>query len=138
VFQLSDEQIELRSLAARLGSELYAPHAREWDESRSPLPDHERKRLAELGLLALTGESPLLSPPGFRVVLESGLFDPDSVDLAGHRGVGVPACRSVLGRGSVAQRGVAVSVVVFVFEVADDHSGLEQGVPVVAVETLLA
>jgi hypothetical protein len=65
-------------------------------------------------------ESPLLSPPW---VLESGLFDPDSVDLAGHL---------------VAQRGVAVSVVVFVFEVADDHAGLEQGVPVVAVETLLA
>jgi hypothetical protein len=33
---------------------------------------------------------------------------------------------------------VAVSVVVFVFEVADDHAGLEQGVPLVAVEALLA
>jgi hypothetical protein len=31
-----------------------------------------------------------------------------------------------------------VSVVVLVFEVADDHSGLEQGGPVVAVEALLA
>jgi hypothetical protein len=81
------------------------------------------------------GESPLLSPPS---VLESGLFDPDPVDLAGHWGVGVPACRSVLGRGPVAQRGVTVSVVVFVLEVADDHTGLEQSVPVVAVETLLA
>jgi hypothetical protein len=33
---------------------------------------------------------------------------------------------------------MAVSVVVLVFEVADDHAGLEQAVPVVAVETLLA
>jgi hypothetical protein len=51
--------------------------------------------------------------------------------------VGVPACRSVLGRGPVAQRGVAVSVVVFVEGFADDQAGLEQGVPVVAVEALL-
>jgi len=33
---------------------------------------------------------------------------------------------------------VAVSVVVHVLEVADDHPGLEQGGPVVAVETLLS
>jgi hypothetical protein len=49
------------------------------------------------------GESPILSPPRFRVDLESGCFAPDSVDLAGDRGVGVPARRSVLGRRSVAQ-----------------------------------
>jgi hypothetical protein len=30
-----------------------------------------------------------------------------------------------------------MSVVMFVFEVADDHAGLEQGVPVVSVEALL-
>jgi hypothetical protein len=29
-------------------------------------------------------------------------------------------------------------MVVFVLEVADDHAGLEQGVPVVAIEALLA
>jgi alkylation response protein AidB-like acyl-CoA dehydrogenase len=54
VFELSEEQVELQSLAARLGSQLYAPHAREWDDSYSALPDRERRRLAELGLLALT------------------------------------------------------------------------------------
>jgi hypothetical protein len=32
---------------------------------------------------------------------------------------------------------VAVSLVVFLLGVADDHTGLEQGVPVVAVEALL-
>jgi hypothetical protein len=32
---------------------------------------------------------------------------------------------------------VPASEVVLVFEVADDHSGLEQGVPVVAVEAFL-
>ena len=52
------------------------------------------------------GESPILSPLGFRV----GLFVPDSVDLAG--GVGVPARRSVLGWGSVAQGRVSVPLVV--------------------------
>jgi hypothetical protein len=47
------------------------------------------------------------------------------------------AGRSVLGWRAVAQRGVTVSVIMFVLEVADDHAGLEQGVPVVAVEALL-
>jgi len=51
--------------------------------------------------------------------------------------MGVPAGRSVLCRRSVAQGRVTVSVVVFVFEVADHDAGLEQGVPVVAVEALL-
>lgn len=45
--------------------------------------------------------------------------------------VGVAASGSVLGGCSVAQSRMPVSVVVLVFEVADDHSGLEQGVPVV-------
>ena len=52
--------------------------------------------------------------------------------------MGAPADRSVLSRRAVAQRRVVVSVVVFLLEVADDHPGLEQGVPVVAVQTLLA
>ena len=51
--------------------------------------------------------------------------------------MGVPARRSVLGRRSVAQGRVSVSVVVLLFEVPDDYPGLEQGVPVVAVEALL-
>jgi hypothetical protein len=65
------------------------------------------------------------------------LFVSDSVDLAGHRVVGVPASGSVLGGRSVAQRRMAVSMIVLVFEVADHHAGFEQGVPVVAVEALL-
>src|SRR6478752_6597850 len=68
-------------------------------------------------------------------VLESGCLVPDSVDLAGDRGV--PARRSVLGRRSVAQGRVPVLLIVLMLEVADDHAGLEQGVPVVAVEALL-
>ena len=72
------------------------------------------------------------------LVLESGCLCSNSVDLAGDRVVGVPACRSVPGRRSVAQGRMAVAVVVLVFEVADDHPGLEQTVPVVAVEALLA
>ena len=51
--------------------------------------------------------------------------------------MGVAALGSVLGRCSVAQGRVPVSVVVLVFEVADDHSGLGHGVPVVAVEAFL-
>ena len=51
--------------------------------------------------------------------------------------MGMPARRSVLGRRSVAQGRVAVAMVVLVLEIADDHPGLEQGVPVVAVEALL-
>jgi hypothetical protein len=47
-----------------------------------------------------TREFPLLSPPVLRV----GFFVPDSVDLAGYRGVGAPAGCSVLGRRAVAQR----------------------------------
>ena len=70
-------------------------------------------------------------------VTESGWCGPDSVDLAGHRGVGTPARRSALGRRPVAQRRMAVSVVVVGLEVVDDHAGLEQRVRMVAVEALL-
>lgn len=50
--------------------------------------------------------STLVASPRYQVhpELESGLFDPDSVDLAGHRGVGAPAFGSVLGRRAIAQR----------------------------------
>jgi len=64
--------------------------------------------------------------------LESGVFVPDLVDLAGHRVMGVPARRSVLGRRAVTQ-GRMPAMVVLVFEVADDHLGFEQTVPMVAV-----
>ncbi len=48
----------------------------------------------------------LVASPRYQVhpELESGLFDPDSVDLAGHWGVGAPADGSVLGWRAVAQR----------------------------------
>jgi hypothetical protein len=51
--------------------------------------------------------------------------------------VGVPARRRVLGRRSVAQGRMSVSVIVHLFEIPDDYPGLEQGVPMVAVEALL-
>lgn len=54
MFGLTDEQRELRDLAARVATERYAPHAREWDRERTHLPDSERRLLGELGLLALT------------------------------------------------------------------------------------
>jgi butyryl-CoA dehydrogenase len=51
---LTDEQRELRRLAARLAQEQYAPLARQWEEARCALPEKERLRLAELGLIGLT------------------------------------------------------------------------------------
>ena len=61
-----------------------------------------------------------------------------SVDLAAvHRLVDVGAFRSVLGRGEVAERRVAVPVVVVVLEVLDHHSRFEQTGPVVAVQAFL-
>jgi len=54
VFELTEEQRDLRDLAAKVAAEQYAPHAREWDARRKHLPQTERQRLADLGLLALT------------------------------------------------------------------------------------
>ena len=54
MFELTEEQRELRDLAAKVAAEQYAPHAREWDARREHLPQTERQRLADLGLLALT------------------------------------------------------------------------------------
>lgn len=54
MFELTEEQRDLRDLAAQVAAEQYAPHAREWDARRAHLPETERKRLAGLGLLALT------------------------------------------------------------------------------------
>lgn len=50
---LSAEQQELRDLARRLGAEQYAAHAQHWDRERLPLPNAERRRLGELGLLGV-------------------------------------------------------------------------------------
>src|SRR5881409_3683282 len=54
MFELSEEQRDLRELAAKIAADRYAPHAREWDEQRAALPDEERRFLGGLGLLALT------------------------------------------------------------------------------------
>ncbi|MCG7207405.1 acyl-CoA dehydrogenase family protein [Streptomyces arenae] len=54
MFELTDEQRALKQLAAEVATERYAPHARSWDELRTPLPDEERRLLGSLGLLALT------------------------------------------------------------------------------------
>lgn len=54
MFELTEEQRDLRDLAARVAAERFRPRALEWDRDRAHLPDDERKLLGELGLLALT------------------------------------------------------------------------------------
>ena len=51
---LTEEQRQLRSLAADLARDVYAPRAQEWDAAGIHLPREERKRLGELGLLGIT------------------------------------------------------------------------------------
>lgn len=52
-FNLSEEQQHLKDTAARLAEEVYAPRAAEWDRDRAFLPDGERRRLGDLGLLGI-------------------------------------------------------------------------------------
>lgn len=52
-FELTEEQRSLRAMAAQLAEEVYAPKALEWDREGTFLPDTERARLADLGLLGL-------------------------------------------------------------------------------------
>lgn len=54
MWKLTEEQQELKQLASSVAAKYYEPHAREWDSARQHLPDVERRRLADLGLLALT------------------------------------------------------------------------------------
>lgn len=63
----TDEQLGLREVASRLARDRYAGRAQEWDQQRSSLPDDERRRLGELGLLGITlpeqyggGDRPLI------------------------------------------------------------------------------
>ncbi len=49
----TDEQRAVRDMAARLASERFAPHARDWDTGRTPFPNIERRRLADLDLLGI-------------------------------------------------------------------------------------
>lgn len=51
---LTEEQQELRALARQVAREQYAPLARQWDTDRTPMPAGERKKIADLGLLALS------------------------------------------------------------------------------------
>ncbi|MFG1948503.1 acyl-CoA dehydrogenase family protein [Nonomuraea sp. NPDC048826] len=52
-FRLSEEQLHLREVAAKVAKEVYAPQAARWDLERAPLPAEEVTRLAELGFLGL-------------------------------------------------------------------------------------
>ena len=54
MFELTEEQRDLRQLAEKVARDQYAPLAREMDRNRSHFPVAERKRIADLGLLALT------------------------------------------------------------------------------------
>ena len=51
MFDLSDDQRELQALAGKLAADRYAPNAQRWDAERVHLPEDERRRLGELGLL---------------------------------------------------------------------------------------
>jgi butyryl-CoA dehydrogenase len=53
-FDLTDEQLALREMTARVARERHAPHALQWERDRLPLPDAERTKLAELGLCGIT------------------------------------------------------------------------------------
>jgi butyryl-CoA dehydrogenase len=53
MFELSEEQQEIRGLARKVARDRYLPLAREWDAQRAHFPQAERTRIAELGLLAL-------------------------------------------------------------------------------------
>lgn len=53
-FELTEEQQELRSLARKVARDWYADKARQWDTDRTHFPASERRKIADLGLLALT------------------------------------------------------------------------------------
>ena len=51
--ELTDEQLDLREMTAKLARERHAPHVQTWERERAALPDDERRRLAELGLIGM-------------------------------------------------------------------------------------
>lgn len=53
MFELTDEQQELKNLARKFAREQYADLSRQWDRDRTHFPAEERKKIADLGLLAL-------------------------------------------------------------------------------------
>jgi alkylation response protein AidB-like acyl-CoA dehydrogenase len=50
---LTPEQRQLRDLAADVARTVYRPHAAQWDAERTPLPEPEVRRLADLGFLGI-------------------------------------------------------------------------------------
>ncbi len=50
---LTPTQEALRETVAALAADLYAPQAAAWDAERTPFPNAERRRLAELGFLGM-------------------------------------------------------------------------------------
>jgi butyryl-CoA dehydrogenase len=50
----SDEQLALREAVGALARDHFGPRAAEWDRERTPLPQEERRRLADLDLLGIT------------------------------------------------------------------------------------
>jgi butyryl-CoA dehydrogenase len=52
-FDLTDEQGQLKEVAARIARERHAPFVAGWERERASLPGEERDRLAELGLLGM-------------------------------------------------------------------------------------
>jgi len=53
VIDLTPEQEALRETVAALAADLYEPQAASWDAERTPFPDAERRRLAELGYMGM-------------------------------------------------------------------------------------
>jgi len=52
-FDLNDEQLQLKEVAARLARDRHLPHVHEWERDRESLPDEDRTQLAELGFLGI-------------------------------------------------------------------------------------
>jgi alkylation response protein AidB-like acyl-CoA dehydrogenase len=52
-FALTDEQRDIREMAAKLANDRHRPHVHEWERNRQALPHDERTRLADLGLLGM-------------------------------------------------------------------------------------
>jgi butyryl-CoA dehydrogenase len=66
-FDLNDEQLQLREMTRKLANDRHKPHVHEWERNRESLPNDERDKLAELGLLGMClpeeyggGDRPLL------------------------------------------------------------------------------
>ena len=53
-FGLTEDQVALRNLAAKLANDVYEPRATAWDLAGEHLPESERLRLASLDLLGIT------------------------------------------------------------------------------------